>query len=104
MLPLDQELPTMQDEFGEAYTEGTVPADTYGLPGDVATIAVPNLLVVSDAMPDDVAQEVTAAIFEHLDDLAAVHPEAKNISPETATDTGEVPLHPGAQAYFDSAG
>ena len=104
MLPLDEELPKMQEEFGESYTEGTVPADTYGLPGDVATIAVPNLLVVSDAMPEDVAQQVTQAIFENLDDLARVHPEAENISVDTATETGDVPLHPGAQAYFDEVG
>jgi TRAP transporter TAXI family solute receptor len=102
MLPLDEELPKMQDAYGEAYTEGTVPADTYGLGQDIATIAVPNLLVVSDAMPADVAEDVTRAIFEHLDDLAQVHPEAKNISVDAATDTGPVPLHPGAQRYFDS--
>jgi uncharacterized protein len=33
-----------------------------------------------------------------------VHPEAKNISLETATQTGSVPLHPGAKAYFDQVG
>jgi TRAP transporter TAXI family solute receptor len=104
MLPLDEELPKMQDAFGEAYTAGTVPADTYGLGQDVATISVPNLLVVSDAMPADIAEDVTRAIFEHLDELARVHPEAENISVDTATDTGPVPLHPGAQRYFDEVG
>jgi uncharacterized protein len=104
MLPLDEELPKMQETFGEAYTEGTVPADTYGLPEDVPTIAVPNLLVVSDAMPEDVAESVTRAVFENLDTLQQVHPEAANISADTATETGPVPLHPGAQAYFDEAG
>jgi TRAP transporter TAXI family solute receptor len=103
MLPLDEELPKLQEAYGDAYTEGTVPADVYGLPEDVDTIAVPNLLVVSDAMPEDVAEEVTRAIFENLDQLAQVHPEAENISADTATDTGDVPLHPGAQAYFDAA-
>jgi TRAP transporter TAXI family solute receptor len=104
LLPLDEELPKMQDAYGEAYTEGTVPADTYGLGEDVATIAVPNLLVVSDAMPADMAENVTRAIFEHLDELAQVHPEAKNISVDTATDTGPVPMHPGAKRYFDGIG
>jgi uncharacterized protein len=103
MLPLDEELPKMQDAYGDAYSEGSVPADAYGLPEDVATIVVPNLLVVSDAMPEDVAEEVTRAIFENLDQLAQVHPEAENISPDTATDTGDVELHPGAKAYFDAA-
>jgi len=81
-----------------------VPADTYGLGQDIATIAVPNLLVVSDAMPEQQAHDVTQAVFEHLDDLVAVHPEAENISVETATETGPVSLHPGAQQYFDEQG
>lgn len=104
LLALDAELPRMQEAYGDAYAEGTVPADTYGLPGDVATIAVPNLLVVSDAMPDDVAYDVTQALFENLDTLASVHPEAKNITVQQAPDTGDVPLHPGAQRYFDEVG
>ena len=104
MLPLDDELPKLQDAYGDAYQEGTVPADTYGLGEDIATIAVPNLLVVSDAMPEQQAHDVTRTIFEHLDDLVAVHPEAENISVETATETDPVPMHPGAQQYFDEQG
>ena len=103
MLPLTEELPKMVEAYGEAYTEGTVPADTYGLPEDVETIAVPNLLVVSDAMPEDTARDITAAIFDNLDALEQVHPEAANISADIATDTGDVPMHPGAEAYFDEA-
>ncbi len=104
MLPLTDELTTLQDTYGEVYAEASVPADTYGLPADVATIGVPNLLVVSDAMPDDQAYELTKAIFEHLDELAEVHPEALNISLDTATETDPVEVHPGAQRYFDEAG
>jgi TRAP transporter TAXI family solute receptor len=101
MLPLTDELATLQDTYGEIYTDGTVPADVYGLPEDVATIAVPNFLVVSDAMPEDLAYEITKTIFENLDTLIAVHPEAENISADVATETDPVPVHPGAQRYFD---
>jgi TRAP transporter TAXI family solute receptor len=104
MLALTEELPKMREAYGDAYTEGTIPADTYGLGQDVATIAVPNLLLVSDAMPEALAHDLTKAIFEHLDDLAQVHPEAKNITLANATQTGAVPLHPGAAQYFDEAG
>ena len=55
-------------------------------------------------MPDDVAHDVTQALFENLDTLATVHPEAENITLEQATETGDVPLHPGAQSYFDEVG
>jgi len=101
MLPLDAELSTLQDSYGEAYTEGSVGADVYGLPEDVTTIAVPNFLVVSDAMPEDLAYDITKTIFENLESLADVHPEAANISADIATETDPVEMHPGAQRYFD---
>lgn len=75
---------------GEAYTEGSIPADAYGLDEEIPTIVVPNLLVVSDAMSEDLAYEITKAMFENLDTLASVHPEAENISLDTATETGPV--------------
>ena len=101
MLPLEDELAALQEAYGDVYTESTVGADVYGLPEDVTTIGVPNLLVVSDAMPEDLAYEITKTIFENLDTLAEVHPEALNISADTATDTDPVEVHPGAQRYFD---
>lgn len=103
-LPLDEELAILQETYGEVYMEGSIPADAYGLDEDIATIVVPNLLVVSDAMSEDLAYEITKAIFENLDTLASVHPEAENISLDTATETDPVELHPGAQRYFDEQG
>lgn len=100
-LPLTDELTALQDTYGDVYTEATLAADVYDLPEDVPTIAVPNLLVVSDAMPENLAYDITKAIFENLDTLISVHPEAENISPDTATDTAPVEMHPGAQRYFD---
>jgi len=39
-------------------------------------------------------------LFDNLDELAQVHPQAADISIDTATNT-PIPLHPGAQRYFD---
>ncbi|MBA3340178.1 MAG: TAXI family TRAP transporter solute-binding subunit [Geodermatophilaceae bacterium] len=103
-LPLTDELATLQDTYGETYMEGSIPAEAYGLDEDIATIVVPNLLVVSDAMSENLAYEITKAIFENLDTLASVHPEAENISVGTATQTAPVELHPGARRYFDEQG
>ncbi len=100
-LPLTEELSFLQETYGEAYTEGSIPAEAYGLDEDIPTIVVPNLLVVSDAMSEDLAYEITKAIFENLDTLASVHPEAENISLDTATETDPVEIHPGAQRYYD---
>lgn len=58
------------------------------------------LFVREDADPAFV-QSLTAAIFDNLAQLAEVHPQAKAISLETATQT-PIALHPGAAAYFAS--
>ena len=105
LLPTDQYLSAMQEKFGEAYQEDAVPAGAYkGVDKEVPVIGVPNLLVVSSDMDEETAYNITKTLFEQKAALEQVHPEAKNLDPETASDTGEVELHPGAQRYFDEAG
>ena len=58
---------------------------------------VPALLVVNADMPDDLAASLTNLLFDKQADLKKVHPEAANMSRDTAPDTAPVPLHPGAQ-------
>jgi uncharacterized protein len=99
-LPLADLLPKLQAEFGPIYQATTLSKDAYKTPADVASIAVPNLLIVSDKMPEALARDLTDILFKYQPDLAKVHPEAKNISKDTAAQTMPVQLHPGAQKYF----
>jgi TRAP transporter TAXI family solute receptor len=99
-LDLSDELPTLQKEFGPVYQAATIRPEVYQIPEPVATIGVPNLLVVKDTMDAALAGKLTALLFEHQAELVKVHPEAGNISRESATETDPVILHPGAQQYF----
>jgi len=99
-VPLDDLLPRLQNEHGPIYQAGRLPKDTYGTAEDVNTIVVPNMLVVSDQMPADLAENLVRILFEHQAELAKVHPEANNISREDAPKTDPVPLHDGAKRYF----
>lgn len=101
-VPLDDLLPKMQAEYGPVYQATTLKKDVYGTAGDVPTIAVPNLLIVSDKMPAALAGDLTKILFERQADLAKVHPEAKNISREEAPKTEPVLLHDGAKQYLQS--
>ncbi|SFS77990.1 TAXI family TRAP transporter solute-binding subunit [Saccharopolyspora flava] len=85
------------NEISDVYEQGTIPAATYGLPGDVPTVQVPNLLVVRDDFPANNACAVTRLLFDKKTELEAVHPSAKLINRDNATKTNPVPLHPGAQ-------
>ena len=100
LLPLDDLLPALNEKYGEVYGSETLGKDVYGTDTDVATIVVPNLLIVSEEMPEDLAHDLVKLLFDYQDELAKVHPEAKNISKEQAPKTDPIPLHPGAARYL----
>jgi uncharacterized protein len=83
-------------KINPVYEKGTLPADTYGLPSDVETIVVPNLLLVTKDFPKGNACAITKLIFDKKDELAKVHKAANDIDRKLATETDPVKLHPGA--------
>jgi TRAP transporter TAXI family solute receptor len=78
-----------------------VPTSTYGL-GAVSTVAVPNLLVVSSTMSDDLAYDLARLLLERRDELSAAHPAAERLDFRSAIATAPLSLHPGAARYFKS--
>lgn len=88
-------------KVNEVYEEATIPKATYDLPKDVKTIAVPNVIVVRDDMPDNVACALTTLMVDEKDALAKVHPAAKEIDPAKMSETGPIPLHPGSERALE---
>ncbi len=95
-LDISDLLPKMK-EINPVYAEGTVPASAYGTPGDVATIVVPNLLLVRNDFPAGDACAITRLMFDKKADLEKVHPAAKELDPKVAVDTAPVELAPGSR-------
>jgi TRAP transporter TAXI family solute receptor len=93
-------LPRLEADYPGTYGAATIPATAYGLPGDVPTVAVNNLVVVGAEMPERLAYDLTALIFDHRAELATAHPEWASVDPVLAARTGVVPLHPGAARYY----
>ena len=88
-------------KVGTPYISATIPSGTYGgQDADVQTAAVPNYLVTSADVSDDVVYAMTKAVFDHLDDLVAAHAAAKGIKLDAAAKSPPAPLHPGAERYF----
>jgi uncharacterized protein len=96
----------LKQKYGEVYKNSTIPSGTYkSVSEDVPTIAVPNYLVVNETMDEQLAFDLTKLLFDHKQDLVAVHPEAKNLDPQKAKVViAPIELHPGAQRYFDEQG
>jgi TRAP transporter TAXI family solute receptor len=66
----------------------------------VAVISTPNLLVVHADMDEKLAYDITKAIFERRAELVAIHPEAANLSLESAVKDSPAAFHPGAIRYY----
>lgn len=83
------------------YFRLSIPGDTYeDVADDTPTYGLANGLVISADMSEERVYEMTKAIFEHLDDLAGVHPAFGRVSKNTVLNGFGAPLHPGALKYY----
>jgi len=96
----------MNAKWGNLYSKGAIPAGTYpGQDKDNPNADVWNILVVHDAMPEDVAYRITKVIFENTAEWATVHAEARSVAlPNQKRENSPVPFHPGAVRYFAERG
>lgn len=105
LLPTRSLLPTLNREHGDLYFPLEVPAGTYpGVDAPVPVVGVANVLVVNRAMPDDLVYNITKTLFEKQLELAAIHPEARNLSLRSATKGSPAAFHPGAIRYYREQG
>jgi TRAP transporter TAXI family solute receptor len=82
-----------------------VPANAYpGVTAPVSVVGVANALVVNRSMPDQLAYDITRVLFEKQADLAAIHPEARNLALATAVQGSPAEFHPGAVRYYRERG
>ena len=91
-----------QDSSLEAYT---ISADAYDfLDGEVTTLSVFAALVASTTqVSPELGYEITKVVYEQADQITL--PQGALISIEEALiGQGDVPLHPGAEKYFEEQG
>jgi len=98
-------LPKLQQTFGDPlYYRAIIPKDMYKNAADVPVVAVANLLVVSDSMSEPLAYDITRLLFDKQDELAGIHPQARDLSLDTALTGSPIPYHPGAIRYYRERG
>jgi uncharacterized protein len=94
-------VPRLRQNYGsELYYTAVIPKGTYKTNPDVPVVAVANLLVVSESMPEALAHDITKLLFDKQADLEAIHPQARELSIETALKGSPIPYHPGAIRYY----
>jgi uncharacterized protein len=101
LIDLSDVLPAMRAKYQE-YGTATVPASTYQLPKAVTTLVVRNFLLVTNRMPDSLAEALTRGFFAAQPALAAKNAAARSIDFRSGIETMPITLHPGALAYYRS--
>ncbi len=105
LVPLSEAEIAAAQELDPSYAPYTMGAGTYpGQDEDVLALSTPNVLIVDESLDEELVYEVTKAIFEHVDELIAIHPAANDTTVAFSMDSTPIPLHPGALRYYQEVG
>ncbi|WP_366658226.1 TAXI family TRAP transporter solute-binding subunit [Fodinicurvata sp. EGI_FJ10296] len=75
-----------------------------GTDEDVPSIGNAILFVTHTGVEDDVVYAVTRTLMENTEELRAIHPNAAAFNLDNVGRAMVVPVHPGAQRYYDEIG
>jgi TRAP transporter TAXI family solute receptor len=105
IVPLDTVLAAMQRKWGNLYFRSTIQKEYYlGLPADVPTVGVANLMISHQDFDEGLAYQITKLLFDKRPELALVHKEAANITTIGVAGRSPLPFHPGAIRFFKERG
>ncbi len=87
------------------YAKFQIPAGTYpGQDEPVETITVEATVIVSANADEDTVYNLTAAIFDHIDEITKENAKGAELSLENASQITNVPYHAGAAKYYAEHG
>jgi TRAP transporter TAXI family solute receptor len=94
------------EKNGPVYFPEVIPAGTYpGQTRDNAQLSVANVLAVREDMPAALVTQILRITWEHREDWARVHAEARNFKLEgQKTAAAGIPWHPAAEAFWRGLG
>lgn len=110
LVPLPESDPAVaafKKEFPGLADSQMIPQATYGTAADTPTLAFWNMFVGPESLPEDLAYNMTKAVFENLETLHSSVKAARDTTAEnSALFVGKtaIPFHPGAVKYFSEKG
>lgn len=91
------------EEYGY-FGYGTIAATVYdNMPSEAKTMYISNMVAVRADLDEELVYEMTKAFFENIDTVKESHKAASGLNLETAVKVS-IPMHPGAQRYFEEIG
>jgi hypothetical protein len=104
VLDLSDLVGPIQAAYPNLYAPGLIPDSVYGATGaPPTTLVVPDLLLATDRLSDDLAQALIGALFDGQAQLIQASQTARSIDVQKAIYTAPIPLHDGAINYYRSA-
>ena len=105
VVPIDGEGRDKLVEEYPYYAKATIPANTYNNKEDVESVFVYNIMLVRKELSDDMVDDMLTGIFENIETIQASHNAAnKNIYLDVGVGDLQLPLHPGAEAFWREQG
>ncbi|MFW5825323.1 MAG: TAXI family TRAP transporter solute-binding subunit [Marinobacter sp.] len=100
----EEQVEKVNSDF-ELWSPYEIPAETYpGQKEAIHTIAQPNILAVREDVSEEDVYQITRTIYENLPFLNNIHAATKDMNIEKAISGLPMPLHPGAQRYYEEQG
>lgn len=81
------------------YAKEMIPAGTYGSDVETPAVSVGAMLVMQNDISEELGYQITKAIYENASKIQ--HAKGALIKAENGLDGIGIPVHPGAQKYFD---
>ncbi|HZK18584.1 MAG TPA: TAXI family TRAP transporter solute-binding subunit [Clostridia bacterium] len=104
-ISLDKEvLEKIQSEKPYYLSKEIGPGWVKGLTENVNILGVGTAICVANDLPDDLVYEICKAMFEYKDELDAIHPQWEATHKDSVAADIPVPLHPGAEKYYNEIG
>jgi uncharacterized protein len=94
----------MRDKYGPVYSPFALPKGTYGVEADVPGIGIGNILFVNANMSESLVRDILSTIFDNLEEVKRIHPEARWLSLESASTGSSIPFHPAAVSFYRERG
>ena len=105
LIPIEGELRDNIMKSCPYYAPMEIPANTYPKQNEaINTITIKATLIVDSTLDDDVVYQLTAAIFDHAEDIGRENAKGEELSAENATSGITLPFHAGAARYYEEHG
>jgi TRAP transporter TAXI family solute receptor len=98
-------IPKMAEKYGPIYFPKKIAKEVYmGMAADITVAGVGNLLLCNANAKPELIYDILKTMFDHKEELVAIHKEATSLTIQEAVMGSPVPFHPGALKYFKEKG